>query len=336
MCVGLPWCLVRYSCLIVHFRHGVLDLLTQVLQQAGLVRRLLDLRQLDARRAVRFPCERSMGLHVVTEGRVWIHAPSLPEPLAVEAGEIVLMARGCEHLVSTSATLHDTPAPVIVDLAEVLPLGDSATGSRVLSGAYQLWHAPRHPFFEQLPSWFVVRAHEVSHNTPLTQALGLMRHELESPRIGSHGVQHGLLDVVFTYVLRELLERHTTREGISFVTRDADVLTAVTLLHESYAHPWTLDELATRVGLSRTAFAERFRVGAGDTPLQYLRTIRMQQAMRLLSETNQSLEAIGVAVGYQDAFSFSKIFKRCTGLSPREFRRRDASDRELPYRFKNA
>ena len=115
--------------------------------------------------------------------------------------------------------------------------------------------------------------------------------------------------------------------------RDAAVFHAVSLLHDDYAQSWTLDSLANRVVLSRTSLAERFRRAMDDTPLHYLRTIRMQHAVRLLSETAHTLEHIAAAVGYQDAFGFSKVFKKTVGMSPREFRLHDAEERREPYRF---
>jgi transcriptional regulator GlxA family with amidase domain len=71
----------------------------------------------------------------------------------------------------------------------------------------------------------------------------------------------------------------------------------------------------------------------GDTPMNYLRTVRMQSAQRLLSETALNLEQVATEVGYQDAFSFSKVFKRVTGESPRDFRRRNEEDNRSPWRF---
>jgi AraC-like DNA-binding protein len=55
--------------------------------------------------------------------------------------------------------------------------------------------------------------------------------------------------------------------------------------------------------------------------------------MHLLAETGQRLEAVAAAVGYQDAFGFSKVFKRTLGVSPREFRQADAAQRQHPWRF---
>ena len=92
-------------------------------------------------------------------------------------------------------------------------------------------------------------------------------------------------------------------------------------------------EMAEAVGLSRTRLAERFRAAMDDTPLSYLRTVRMQAAMRLLSETDKKLDDVAAQVGYQDAFGFSKVFKRTVGVAPKEFRRRDHEDRASPWRL---
>lgn len=74
----------------------------------------------------------------------------------------------------------------------------------------------------------------------------------------------------------------------------------------------------------------------GDTPLNHLRTLRIQKAMQLLADTQQTLEQVAQAVGYQDAFGFSKAFKRATGQSPRQFREQDLADRLTPYRFQES
>jgi AraC-like DNA-binding protein len=310
------------------------DLLARVMEEAGLVRRMLDLRHLDNSRALRFPCDRSMGLHVVTHGHLWIHTPTRTEPLRLGTGDMALMARGCTHVLTTAVDLGDMTVTSITELAGTPRDGTAPDDSSgVISGAYQFWNTPLHPLFEQLPPWFVVRAHEVAPLSPLALSAGQLRGELEEPQLGSQHVINALLDVVFTYLMRRVLQQHPAASGLAQVVRDSLVRQAVTLLHDDCAHAWTLDTLASRVGLSRTAFAERFRQAVGDTPLQYLRTVRMQHAVRLLSTTSQSLEQVAVGVGYQDAFSFSKVFKRSVGMSPRDFRRRDAVERESPHRF---
>ena len=82
-----------------------MDLLTDLLQQAGLQRKLLDLRRLDTTLALQFPCDKSIGLHVVTHGHIYIHTTTLAEPLALRVGDIALMARGCNHSARVT-TIH--------------------------------------------------------------------------------------------------------------------------------------------------------------------------------------------------------------------------------------
>ncbi len=316
-----------------------MDLLTDLLQQAGLRRRLLDSRRFTAGSALAFPCERSLGLHVLTQGRAWIHAPSLDEPLALAAGDIAVMARGCHHVLATEPVLRKgreiplatvwTPAP---DGASEAPAEDGT--SRVISGAYQFWNEPLHPFFREIPGWFVLRAGSLPRLGPLALGVALLDEEARQRRLGADTIVHGLLDVIFTYALREIVAR-TGGEGAgwSHAVADPQVRLAVAAMHEDCAHAWTLEELASRAGLSRTVLAERFRTAMGDTPLAYLRTVRMQKAMHVLAETTRTLEQVAREVGYQDAFSFSKLFKRSTGLAPREFRQRDAGELAQPWRF---
>lgn len=307
-----------------------MDLLSDILQDAGLRRRVLGLRAIPADVALRFPCEKSIGLHVVVQGPVHVHAPTLAEPLALVTGDVAFMARGCDHALSVGPRLDGLqPQTLSHALAPIEP-----HTSVVVGGAYQLWNTPLHPFFTELPPWTVLRAETRPKLGPLALTAGLMEQEIRQGEPGTDSIVQALLDTVFTYALREIAaERGQQGHGWSHAVRDPQVRRALTLMHERSAHPWTLDELAQQAGLSRTALAERFRDAMGDTPLNHLRVLRMQRAMRLLAETDHKLEAVATAVGYQDAFSFSKVFKRTVGVSPKGFRQRDLADRGDPWRI---
>lgn len=205
----------------------------------------------------------------------------------------------------------------------------------LISGAYQLWNAPLHPFLRDIPDGVVLRAGDNPRLGPLALMLGLMNDELQQRAAGVDTVVHGLLDVVFTYVLRELLRRQADSATCSWghAMADQPVRQAIALMHADCARSWTLESLARQAGLSHTGLAERFREAMGDTPLSYLRTVRMQKAMALPSETGRNLEQVAQDVGYADAFSFSKVFRRGVGISPREFRRRDEADKQSGWRI---
>lgn len=328
-----------------------MDILSDILHVAGLRRRLLDLHALTPEAALRFPCDRSFGLHAVTRGRAFVHAPNLDEPLELQAGDLVLMARGCVHLLSLDRTppARSTTVPIatfvgggLADGAPAAVSSANATSSppapaQVISAAYQLWHDPLHPFLRSLPPWFVVRGHSLPQLSALPLTLGLLDRELGGEGLGATSATHGLLDALFAFALREIAERENPgAPGWQHAIADRPIRQVLTLMHGNLGHGWTLEELGQQAGLSRSALAERFRSALGDTPLNHLRTLRMQKAMQLLADTRQPLEQIAQAVGYQDAFGFSKVFKRTTGQSPRQFREQDAADRQTPYRFQEA
>lgn len=306
-----------------------MDLLSDLLQQTGLQRRLLDQRRIAEGEALRFPCERSIGLHVVVRGPLWLHAPTLAEPLALATGDLVLMARGCDHVLAA------TPRPTAAKTRSISAVADGpAEGAALISGAYQLWHTPVHPFFTRMPPWFLLREAEQPRLGPLSLAVSLLAGEMNGPALGRETAVHALMDVVFTWLLREMVARHEPQAaGWGHAVQDPPVRAALALMHADCARAWTLEELAAEAGVSRSALAGRFRQAMGDTPLAYLRTLRMQRAMHLLETTRDRLEAIAQAVGYQDAFGFSKVFKRVVGLAPGEFRRRDQAERALAWRF---
>jgi AraC-like DNA-binding protein len=317
-----------------------MDLLTDILQQAGLRRRLLDMQSLEPGIAMEFPCEKSIGMHVVTQGHAYIIAPEM-EPMALAKGDIALMARGCTHFLSTLPSIENLPrvrlgtVQSVSDDSRFLSLQDPAMPVLV-SGAYQLWHQPVHPLFATLPSWFVLRAESSSTTSPLALAIGLLESELSGHSLGSELIVHGLLDVIFTFALRRMVEDTPgAQAGWAVAVRDTHVHHAVQLMHQDCARAWSLGELAKAVGVSRTGLAAKFRETMGDTPLNYLRTLRIQTAMRILSDTQKTLETVATEVGYQDAFSFSKVFKRTVGISPREFRRKDLAEQATPWRFES-
>jgi transcriptional regulator GlxA family with amidase domain len=64
----------------------------------------------------------------------------------------------------------------------------------------------------------------------------------------------------------------------------------------------------------------RFKSACDTTPWQYLQSLRIEQARKLLETTNTPLEKIVNAVGYEDMSSFTRLFKKMTGLSPSQYR----------------
>ena len=85
--------------------------------------------------------------------------------------------------------------------------------------------------------------------------------------------------------------------------------------------PISLQSLAEEAGLSRFHFAKQFKRRMGEAPYQYVIRVRIEEAKRLLRETDLPLEEIGARVGYDSQSRFITLFKRLTGVTPARYRR---------------
>jgi AraC-like DNA-binding protein len=100
---------------------------------------------------------------------------------------------------------------------------------------------------------------------------------------------------------------------------------AVEHLRLFYFQPQRAQALARMCGMSASHFSRSFRAAFGTSPIDWLRRERINQAKRRLAGTDDAIKRIAEQVGYRDRFFFSKDFKRATGLTPRGFRRREAT-----------
>lgn len=100
------------------------------------------------------------------------------------------------------------------------------------------------------------------------------------------------------------------------------VVTAVGVLRDRLAEPWTLDSLAAEVHLSRSQLVRAFDATVGTSPMAYLRKLRAERMARLLVSTDLSIAEAARSVGWRNQFHASQCFHSHYGISPTEYRRR--------------
>lgn len=110
--------------------------------------------------------------------------------------------------------------------------------------------------------------------------------------------------------------------------RDPQIGRALALLHGDPARPWTTVALARAVGLSRSAFAERFTRLLEQPPMRYLSHWRLQLAARQLRE-GRPLARIATDVGYGSEAALNRAFRHQFGVPPGTWRRRQLADPPL-------
>jgi AraC-like DNA-binding protein len=93
---------------------------------------------------------------------------------------------------------------------------------------------------------------------------------------------------------------------------------ALSALHEHPGHAWSLERMAQRAGMSRSAFAAGFKSAVGQTPADYLAHWRLALAQAQLRQ-GRSLKAIADELGYANASALSRLFTQKIGVSPRRW-----------------
>jgi len=103
---------------------------------------------------------------------------------------------------------------------------------------------------------------------------------------------------------------------------DTLVARAQRWMEKSLQQGFSLAELAQHLAVSERTLNRRFKSATGEAPLHYLQALRVDVAKRLLETKGLNVDAVSVRVGYNDLSTFRRLFKRETGLSPREYQRR--------------
>lgn len=269
--------------------------------------------------------------HLVARGGCWIRVGDGAEPIWLETGDLILVPGGAEHVL---ADTPDTPCRTVDEVVKaagftgkgalVMGAEDSGAPTRMVCGHFEFDEELGHPLLEQLPPALVVRWDDGVRDYPLEDAFRFIVREVQEGRPGHEAVVARLSEILFVQVVRTWAERAEHEGGVLAALADPGLGAALAAMHEEPRARWTLEALSRRAAMGRTAFAERFGRVVGETPLRYLARWRVQLARRLLAETRLGLEQIADRVGYDSAASFSRAFRKVTGVSPGAYRQASA------------
>jgi AraC-like DNA-binding protein len=121
-----------------------------------------------------------------------------------------------------------------------------------------------------------------------------------------------------------IIARQATRQASSRRDFPGTFMKLEQALRESLSHQWTVEEMAALVGLGTTAFTEKVRSFTGFSPLNYLINIRISEAIKRLKQPGVSMTDIALETGFYSSQHFSTTFKKLTGYTPGEFRKKNS------------
>ena len=110
---------------------------------------------------------------------------------------------------------------------------------------------------------------------------------------------------------------------------DESIKKAQAYIEKNYDQKLNIDELANRFAISSRSFLRRFKKATANTPLEYIQRVRIEAAKKRLESSTDTITQVMYEMGYIDSKAFRNIFRKYTGLSPVEYRRK--YNRELAY-----
>lgn len=259
---------------------------------------------------------------LVARGNCWLIVEGTSEPIPLTGGDCFLLAPGSAY------SLRDDPktrprsfCEVAQANGNVIQYGGGGAPTTIISGFLSFDKLSLKPIGQLLPPLVVIRA-EQANARALQTTLQLLASEMAEPAPGAELVTTRLAEVLFIQTIRAFIatKPELCKQPWLRAIFDPQIGAALRAIHADVNRPWTVESLADAAGMSRSAFALKFKQLLGQTPLEYVTEWRMQKAMPLLQQGDRKLIDVAQSVGYESDAAFSKAFKRIVGVAPGEYR----------------
>ena len=273
--------------------------------------------------------EHVIAFHIVMDGCCWVHLTDDPgSAVHLDTGDAVIIVNGDSHAMGSERGKpdepdlskyyrpHDRPLPFVLS-----ELGGSGDPINLICGYFGCDARPFNPILGALPRLLHVRAANTG-GTLFRELIRTALRETEHPSGGGETILSKLSELLFLQSVRQYLDGLSAAStGWLSGLRDRQIGEALRLLHARFVDHWSLEGLAREVGMSRSAFADRFATLIGVPPMQYLANWRLQVAAQYLDRHGMSVAQIAAMVGYESEEAFNRAFKKQVGVPPGTWRR---------------
>ena len=272
--------------------------------------------------AFRYPVYSHMKFGGVIEGCRWLWVDG-EQPVRLSTGDFYLLTDGRSYCVASDTELEPVDGAAVfaanMDVDGTVRFGEVGDRTIAAAGKFTFADDREAALLGFLPPIIHIPSGSPG-SEPLTALLPLLGHESETLAPGSSLAASSLASLILVQIIRAYLAKPQFVQGWLGAMADPQMAKALSLMHGNIQRRWTVDALAQSVGMSRTAFSQRFKQRVGRSPLDYLTTWRMMVAAASLRRERRPVADVADTVGYGSDTAFSIAFKRTFGVSPTGFR----------------
>lgn len=261
--------------------------------------------------------------HLVVQGTCHVTVPS-GESTTLLPGDLILVPNGSAHVLADAVARTPTPLEQVIAAAGytgegafVVGSGDPTASTQMICGHFNFAEGADHPLLRALPATLHITAADRARRPMLDDILRLVARRMFDDAPGTSASVSRLSEVLYIEILNAGLAKAPELHHLFSAVYDPQIGRALSLIHRRIDQQWTVDSLASEVGMSRSRFAERFRGLVGSGPMSYLTDWRLQRARSYLSEHRASVKEAAYKVGYQSPAAFSRAFVQKFGRTPK-------------------
>jgi len=258
--------------------------------------------------------------HLLLQGSMMVSVNADPA-IEVSAGELVVLPRNDVHVLASAQGIAPCDGHHLIQLAPDgglarIDYGGGGEPAHMICG-FLGCDDFYNPLIAALPCLLTIDVREAASRGLIEASMAFAAGEIFAGRLASSDVLSRLSELLLIEAIRRYAEQEGERQtGWLKGLRDPRIGRALALMHEKIAAAWTVEDLAKQVGMSRSAFVDRFGALVGMPPNRYLTSWRMETAKLQLRETTKSVSQIAYMIGYESEEAFSRAFKREIGLAP--------------------
>jgi AraC-like DNA-binding protein len=153
-------------------------------------------------------------------------------------------------------------------------------------------------------------------NNRLYQLVNEFKFEVQNSFEGREVLLESLASLLTHQIIRTLLDTTTQNP---YMSDNVAIAEAIKYLNTHFNEELTVETLAKQASLSKSHFTKLFGASMGISPMEYLKSIRLQHAKKLLIKGNENITQIALACGFKSSAYFTKLFKEAYSVTPKEF-----------------
>ena len=282
--------------------------------------------------------------HIITEGQCWFKTEN-GKRFSLQKGSVIIFPKCNSHIMCSNLNIYPVPLMKLLTFENIAGLTDVEYGgngdrTQFICG-YLLCDQRFNPLLGAVPEVITLlrsngitkASEEESNSKELPNALNIdqdswlditlnhLQKEVKGKNMGSSTMITRLTELMYIEVLRRYMQGLPEKSnGWLAALRDHEIGRALRFLHAHPEKKWNVEQLASEVGVSRSAFAQRFTDLMGESPIRYLTGWRMQLAKSLLLRPDMNLSMVAERIGYDSDIAFNRAFKRYVGEPPAHWR----------------